>query len=42
MYRTGKTIAMKRTHSSAGWFFHLEGLSWSEGALIVNKTQHTY
>jgi len=25
---------MQRTHSSAGWFFHLGGLSWSEGATI--------
>jgi len=25
---------MQRTHSSAGWFFHLGGLSWSKGAPI--------
>jgi hypothetical protein len=29
---------MQRTHSSAGWFFHLGGLSWSESAMIINKT----
>jgi hypothetical protein len=29
---------MQITHSSAGWFFHLGGHSWSEGAKIVNKT----
>jgi cobalamin biosynthesis protein CbiD len=29
---------MQRTHSSAGWFFHLKGLSWSKGATIINKT----
>jgi len=27
---------MHRTHSSAGWFFHLGGLSWSEGATIIS------
>jgi len=30
--------AMQRTHSSAGWLFHLGGLSWSEGTIIINKT----
>jgi len=28
---------MQRSHSSAGWFFHLGGLSWSEGATIIRK-----
>jgi len=31
------TTAMQ-THSSAGWFFHLGGLSWSEGMSFINKT----
>ena len=37
--RIGRSIrdhAMQRTHSSAGWFFHLGGLSWSEGAFIAS------
>jgi len=36
--RSNRDHAMQRTHSSAGWFFHLGGLSWSEGAQIINKT----
>jgi len=32
--RSNRDHAMQRTHSSAGWFFHLGGLSWSEVATI--------
>jgi hypothetical protein len=31
---------MQRTHSSAGWFFHLGGLSWSEGATISKCAEY--
>jgi hypothetical protein len=26
-----------QAHSSAGWFFHHGGLSWSEGAIIIEE-----
>jgi len=31
-----------KTHSSVGWFFHLGGLSWSEGATIFSRCAESY
>jgi len=35
------TIAMQ-THSSAGWFFRLGGLSWSEGEAMISRCAESY